>query len=108
MPRPARFVVGQRGVGGVEQAALGGGVARGGANGVAFGGDARRDDAERVGAAVEALAQLGLDARDGVRVRGAEPRPFERPAGRADRASAASRPARATRQIINTMQTAYN
>ncbi len=73
--------VGQRRGQRVEQVAGGRGVARGGANQVARGRHPPCDDAQRVGAGIEALAELVLDAGDRFLIGGAESRTFERESG---------------------------
>ena len=80
----SRLVVGQRGVDDVEQPLERGLIARRGAGGVGLGGDPRGDRAERRGAGVEALPQLGLDAAQRRLVGRSEAGPLETEAGQAD------------------------
>ena len=78
------LVLSQRGVERVEEPRGGGGVARGRANQVALAGGAGGNGAEVVGARIEALLSLRFDARDRLRIGGAEPQALERPAAGGD------------------------
>ena len=83
-PGAPRFCLGERGVHGCEQAARGRRIARRRKDGVAVGFDARGNRAERVGAGVEALPQLGFHPGQRGLIRAAETRPLVRPSRETD------------------------
>ncbi len=82
--RPAREVVGQRRGGRLEQGPGGRLVARRRAQNVVPRCEGRGNPAERVGAGVEPVPELGLDLLECRLVGSAEPRPFDREAGETD------------------------
>src|SRR5262249_57663954 len=74
--------VGQRGGGEVEEAPDAGGVARGAAAGFGRRGHACRDRAEAAGAALEAIADLGLNTLERPLIRSSEADALDGEAGR--------------------------